>query len=71
MEQESARPSEASSIDNLFTLHYNERPPYLETTDSGVGGLTGNPATMVFEKSNVSFQWKQTPSKRQLYLLQH
>jgi len=58
------------TIDNLLTLHYNERPPYLVTTDRGVGGLTGDPATIVFEKSNIPFQWKQTPSKRQIYLLQ-
>lgn len=55
---------------NVITLHYNERPPYLVTTASGVGGLTGGPATVVFEKSNLPFQWKQTPSKRQIHLLQ-
>ncbi len=55
---------------NLITLHYNERPPYLITTDRGVVGLTGDPATIVFEKSDIPFQWKQTPSKRQIYILQ-
>lgn len=58
------------TAENLITLHYNERPPYLVTTDKGVGGLTGDPATLVFEKSNIPFVWKQTPSKRQIYLLQ-
>ncbi len=58
------------TIANLITLHYNERPPYLVTTNQGVGGLTGDPATIVFERSNIPFQWRQTPSKRQIYLLQ-
>jgi ABC-type amino acid transport substrate-binding protein len=35
-----------------------------------VGGLTGEPAAVVFEKSGIPFEWKQTPSKRQIYLLQ-
>ena len=55
---------------NIISLHYNERPPYLVTTETGVGGLTGDPTTIVFEKSNVANQWKQTPSKRQIYILQ-
>lgn len=60
----------AQSVAGLITLHYNERPPYLVTTDTGVGGLTGDPASLVFEKSGIPFQWEQTPSKRQIYLLQ-
>lgn len=40
------------------------------TNNSGVGGLTGEPATIAFEKSAIPFEWKQTPSKRQIYLLQ-
>jgi len=62
-------PSSAPS-DNFITLHYNERPPYLVTLENGVGGLTGEPATIVFEKSGIPFEWTQTPSKRQIYLLQ-
>lgn len=59
------------TLDNsLITLHYNERPPYLVTTESGVGGLTGDPATLVFEMSNIPYKWQQTPSKRQIYLLE-
>lgn len=58
------------TIDNVITLHYNERPPYLVTTETGVGGLTGDPATIVFEKSNIPYKWEQTPSKRQIYLLE-
>jgi hypothetical protein len=59
-----------SQSGNTITLHYNERPPYLVTTEDGVGGLTGDPTTLVFEKSGIPYQWKQTPSKRQIYLLQ-
>lgn len=55
---------------SVITLHYNERPPYLVTTDQGVGGLTGDPTTIVFKKSGIPFRWEQTPSKRQIYLLQ-
>ncbi len=60
--------SAASAI--LITLHYNERPPYLVTTNQGVEGLTGDPATIAFEESKFPFKWEQTPSKRQLYILQ-
>lgn len=53
-----------------ITLHYNERPPYLVTTEDGVGGLTGAPTTQVFAASGIPYNWEQTPSKRQIYLLQ-
>jgi polar amino acid transport system substrate-binding protein len=62
--------SKESVDNNIINLHYNERPPYLVTTETGVGGLTGDPTTIVFEKSNLAFQWVQTPSKRQIYILQ-
>jgi polar amino acid transport system substrate-binding protein len=55
---------------NPITLHYNERPPYLVPIEQGVRGLTGDPATIVFERSNLPFRWQQTPSKRQIYILQ-
>jgi ABC-type amino acid transport substrate-binding protein len=56
--------------DNVITVHYNERPPYLVTTDSGVTGLTGDPVTIAFEKGVVPYRWQQTPTKRQIYILQ-
>lgn len=59
-----------AALDNIITVHYNERPPYLVTTDSGVTGLTGDPVTIAFEKSNTPFRWEQTPTKRQIYILQ-
>ena len=58
------------SDDAVITLHYNERPPYLITTGDGVGGLTGEPTTRVFTASGIAYRWEQTPSKRQIYLLQ-
>lgn len=64
-------PATPSATDSaLITLHFNERPPYLIATEDGVRGLTGDPTTLIFEKSGIPFQWKQTPSKRQIYLLQ-
>jgi len=62
--------TESAPIDTVITLHYNERPPYLVSANGDVAGLTGSPATMAFEKANIPFNWKQTPSKRQMYLLQ-
>jgi ABC-type amino acid transport substrate-binding protein len=56
--------------DSIITVHYNERPPYLVTTDTGVSGLTGDPVTIAFEKGGVPFRWEQTPTKRQMYILQ-
>jgi len=66
----SSPPPPPSPTPAVITLHYNERPPYLVTTADGVTGLTGSPATIVFHKANLPFYWKQTPSKRQMYLLQ-
>lgn len=60
----------APPAESLITVHYNERPPYLVTTDSGVTGLTGDPVTVAFEKIGVPYRWQQTPTKRQIYLLQ-
>lgn len=62
--------SPTPTYDNLITLHYNERPPYLVTTNDGVSGLTGDPTITIFEKSHIPFRWEQTPSKRQIYVLQ-
>lgn len=63
------RTAEPAAYD-LITLHYNERPPYLVTTENGISGLTGDQATIVFERSKIPFRWQQTPSKRQIYILQ-
>ena len=64
-----AMPATATK-ETTITVHYNERPPYLVTTENGVTGLTGDPVTIAFEKSGVSYRWQQTPTKRQIYILQ-
>ncbi len=58
----------ADCIDNI-SVHYNERVPYLQTTPRGVKGLTADPVNLAFEKAGISFQWKKTPSKRQMAVL--
>lgn len=63
-------PTPAAVVDSIITVHYNERPPYLVTTQTGVTGLTGDPVTLAFEKGRVPYQWQQTPTKRQIYILQ-
>lgn len=63
-------PTPLPTDESLIYLHYNERPPYLVTTQTDVEGLTGSPTTLIFEKSQIPFQWQQTPSKRQIYILQ-
>ncbi|MDF0606277.1 transporter substrate-binding domain-containing protein [Neisseriaceae bacterium TC5R-5] len=56
---------------NEVTLHFNERPPYLQVTANGASGLTATPAANAFRHANIPFHWQKTPSERQLYLLQH
>jgi len=51
---------------DTVTVHYHVRVPYVEATPIGLAGLTGTPAALAFEKAAIAFQWKQTPSKRQL-----
>jgi polar amino acid transport system substrate-binding protein len=69
--QEKALPVPPTPENNkIILLYYNERPPYLVTTNHGVEGLTGSPTTLIFDKSGIPFQWEQIPSKRQIYLLQ-
>ncbi len=58
-----------ADCDNQLTVHYNERPPYLETLPQGVKGLTADPATLVFKNAGLSFTWEKTPSKRQMAIL--
>ncbi len=60
----------AATKETTITVHYNERPPYLVTTENGVTGLTGDPVTIAFEKGGVPYRWQQTPTKRQIYILQ-
>ncbi|OZG75017.1 hypothetical protein BTA51_01040 [Hahella sp. CCB-MM4] len=50
-------------------LHYNERPPYLHETSSGVEGLTASPAEEAFRAAGIKFSWVNTPAMRQLYII--
>ncbi len=68
--QQPAVGATAETSPEVIYLHYNERPPYLVTTQNGVEGLVGGRTSAVFEKSNLPFVWVQTPSKRQIYILQ-
>lgn len=63
-------PVPTTTSQNIITVHYNERPPYLVTTADGVTGLTGGPTTLAFENSGIPYRWMQTPTKRQIYVLQ-
>jgi hypothetical protein len=65
---ETTAPADTGS--DVITLHYHERVPYMETTDTGVSGLTATPATIAFEQSGVAFQWALTPTNRQLEIAQ-
>ncbi len=58
----------ADCINNI-SVHYNERVPYLQTTPQGVKGITADPTNLAFEKAGIPFQWKRTPSKRQITIL--
>ena len=53
-----------------IVIHYNERVPYLQTTEGGVVGLTADPANWAFQKVGLDFYWKKTSSKRQMKILQ-
>lgn len=55
----------------LITLHYNERAPYLQTLDNGkIAGLTATPAEQALRRAGIAFNWEKTPSNRQIQLLE-
>jgi polar amino acid transport system substrate-binding protein len=54
----------------LITVHYHERVPYVKTTENGLKGLTASPATTAFKKSGIPFKWENTPSKRQMMVIE-
>ena len=57
--------------DEPITLHYNERPPYLQTLDNGdIAGLTATPAAQALRRAGIAFKWEKTPSNRQIQILQ-
>lgn len=62
--------SECMARCGSITVHYNERIPYLHATESGVEGLTATPAAAAFKEAGIPFQWKNTPSKRQMKVIE-
>lgn len=54
-----------------FTLYYNERPPYLETSARAgkVTGLTADPAARAVEGAGFVPRWMPMPTTRQLVTL--
>lgn len=57
--------------EELVTLHFYVRPPYMDQTEGArVRGLTADPAQAAFEKAGIPFRWQQTPTKRQLVLIE-
>lgn len=55
---------------NIITLHYHERSPYYTTTENGVNGLIASIVSKAFNKAGIPFEWKKTPSNRQLKIIQ-
>ena len=55
---------------NRVAVHYNERPPYMSTADSGIAiGLTATPASRAFQSAGIPHYWTLTPSIRQLEII--
>jgi polar amino acid transport system substrate-binding protein len=52
-------------------LHFHERIPYVHEIENGVEGFTATPATAAFQKADIPFQWKKTPSKRQMLIIKN
>jgi polar amino acid transport system substrate-binding protein len=68
-----ACPAQAAvgDADEPLTLHYQQRPPYSGQAASGaVQGLLVAPVENALRKAGVAFRWVQTPSNRQLALIQ-
>lgn len=54
-----------------LTLHYQDRPPYSGVAPGGeVQGLVATPAAAALKAAGLDFRWQQTPSQRQLVLIQ-
>jgi polar amino acid transport system substrate-binding protein len=57
--------------DEPLTLHYQQRPPYSGLGANGaVQGLLVAPVENALRKAGLAFRWVQTPSNRQLALIQ-
>lgn len=53
-----------------ITLHYDERPPYLQSAaDGSAFGLAATPASNVFRAAGIPFAWELSSMNRQMQLL--
>jgi hypothetical protein len=53
-------------------LHIQHRPPYTEVhPDGSVGGVLVEPVLTALQRAGIAHQWVQTPSRRQLLLIQN
>lgn len=51
----------------LVTLAYNDRPPYIiALPDGSAAGLTATPTARAFKSAGISIVWKKVPTNRQL-----
>lgn len=54
-----------------ITVHYNNRPPYLVPhPDGSAEGITGSIAKAAFGAAGLPVRWKETPTNRQLLLIE-
>jgi polar amino acid transport system substrate-binding protein len=60
-----------SALPQLLQVHFQGRPPYSELrADGSVGGLLADPVRATLQAAGIAHQWVQTPSERQLLLIQ-
>lgn len=66
-----AAPDQAPAADTTLTVHFQERPPYSARTAGGaVTGLVALPAARALDAAGLRYRWAETPSQRQLALIQ-
>jgi polar amino acid transport system substrate-binding protein len=51
-------------------IHYQARPPYSRSSAEGVVGLLADPLAAALRRAGIAFVWVESPSQRQLSLIQ-
>lgn len=51
-------------------IHYQARPPYSRAGTGGAVGLLADPLAVALQRAGIAFSWVETPSRRQLSLIQ-
>jgi polar amino acid transport system substrate-binding protein len=60
----------AAAQDEVITLHYMNRPPYMMSKEgSSPIGVVAEPAEEAFKKAKIPFVWEKTPVNRQFALI--